>query len=231
MAVMLGKRADYKGHAIPPHSIPLVFIGAGLLWFGWFGFNAGSGLAADGLAGNAFLVTHIAGATAALVWMILDWVVGKKTTVVGACTGAVGGLAAITPAAGFVGISGAIVIGVVVSVACFVMVAYVKPKLGYDDTLDAFGVHGIGGIIGSVFTGILATPVIQAAYSGALYGNLHQLWVQLLAVGVTIAYSLVGTIILFKISDKLVGLRAKPMHEAIGLDESLHGETAYTNFD
>jgi Amt family ammonium transporter len=231
MAVMLGKRHDYKGHAIPPHSIPLVFIGAGLLWFGWFGFNAGSGLAADGLAGNAFLVTHIAGATAALVWMILDWVVGKKTTVVGACTGAVGGLAAITPAAGFVGISGAIVIGVVVSVACFVMVAYVKPKLGYDDTLDAFGVHGIGGIIGSVFTGILATPVIQAAYSGALYGNLHQLWVQLLAVGVTIAYSLVGTIILFKISDKLVGLRAKPMHEAIGLDESLHGETAYTNFD
>ena len=230
-ALMLGKRRDYKGHAIPPHNITLVVIGAALLWFGWFGFNAGSGLAADGLAANAFMVTHIAAATAAFVWALLDWFVGKKPTIVGVCTGAVAGLVAITPAAGFVGITGALVIGVTVSVICFIMVAYVKPKLGYDDALDAFGVHGIGGIIGAILTGVLATPAIQAAYSGAAYGNTHQLMVQLIAVLVTIAYSGIGTFILFKITEKLVGLRATDKEEAVGLDESQHGETAYTTFD
>jgi len=230
-AVMLGKRRDYKGHAIPPHNITLVVIGAALLWFGWFGFNAGSGLAADGLAGNAFLVTHLAAATAAFTWALLDWFEGKKPTIVGVCTGAVAGLVAITPAAGFVGVTGALVIGVVVSVLCFIMVAYVKPKLGYDDSLDAFGVHGIGGIIGAILTGVLATPAIQSAYSGAAYGNWHQLGVQLIAVGVSIVYSGVGTYILFKITDKLVGLRVTDKQEAVGLDESQHGETAYTTFD
>jgi ammonium transporter, Amt family len=231
MAVMLGKRRDYKGHALPPHNIPLVVIGAALLWFGWFGFNAGSGLAADGLAANAFMVTHIAAATAALTWAILDWIVGKKPTVVGIATGAVGGLVAITPAAGFVGVSGALIIGFAVAVVCFMMVAYVKPKLGYDDSLDAFGVHGIGGIIGAILTGVLASPAIQSAYSGAIYGNMHQLLVQLIAVGASILYSGVGTFILFKITDKLIGLRVTDKEEAIGLDETQHGETAYTTFD
>jgi len=231
IAVMLGKRRDYQGHALPPHNIPHVFIGAALLWFGWFGFNAGSGLAADGLAGNAFLVTHISAATAAFVWALLDWFHGKKPTIVGVCTGAVAGLVAITPAAGFVDVSGALIIGVVVSLVCFFMVAFVKPKLGYDDSLDAFGVHGIGGILGAILTGLLATPMVQSAYSGAFYGNLHQLWIQLIAIASTIAYSGILTIILFRITDKVVGLRATDKDEAIGLDETQHGETAYTNFD
>ncbi|MDD4822463.1 MAG: ammonium transporter [Bacteroidales bacterium] len=230
-ALMLGKRRDYKGHALPPHNIPHVFIGAALLWFGWFGFNAGSGLAADGLAASAFLVTHLSAATAALVWALLDWFHGKKPTVVGVCTGAVGGLVAITPAAGFVDVTGAIVIGVVVSLVCFFMVAFVKVKLGYDDALDAFGVHGIGGIIGAILTGVLATPVVQSAYSGALYGNMHQLWVQLIAVFASIVYSGIGTVILFWITEKVIGVRATDKEEAVGLDETQHGETAYTNFD
>ncbi|MGC9152073.1 MAG: ammonium transporter [Microbacter sp.] len=231
MAFMLGKRRDYQGHAIPPHHIPNVAVGAALLWFGWFGFNAGSGLAADSLAGNAFLTTHIAAAVAALTWTFLDWVVGKKPTLIGTVTGAVAGLVAITPASGFVDVSGAIVIGVVVSLVCFFMVAYVKPKLGYDDTLDAFGVHGVGGIVGAVFTGLFASPAIQAAYSGAFYGNFHQLLVQLIAVGAVILYSATGTFILFKVVNKLVGLRVSDNEESLGLDESMHGETAYTNFD
>jgi ammonium transporter, Amt family len=230
-AIMLGKRRDYKGHAIPAHNITYVVMGAGLLWVGWFGFNAGSGLAADGLAGNALMVTHVAAAAAALAWALMDWIIDKRPTVVGISTGAVAGLVAITPAAGFVGIPGALIIGVIVSMICFVMVAYVKPKLGYDDSLDAFGVHGIGGIIGAILTGVLATPAIQSAYSGAAYGNLHQLWIQLLAVGVTIVFSGVGTYILFKLTDKLVGIRATDKHEAIGLDETQHGENAYNNFD
>lgn len=230
-ALMLGKRRDYKGHAIPAHNITYVVMGAGLLWVGWFGFNAGSGLAADGLAGSALMVTHIAAAAAALTWALLDWILDKRPTVVGISTGAVAGLVAITPAAGFVGIPGALIIGVAVSLLCFFMVAYVKPKLGYDDSLDAFGVHGIGGILGALLTGVLATPAVQAAYSGAAYGNFHQLWVQFIAVATTVVFSGIGTFILFKITDKLVGLRATDTHEAIGLDESQHGETAYTNFD
>jgi ammonium transporter, Amt family len=230
-ALMLGRRRDYQGHAIPPHNIPHVFIGAALLWFGWFGFNAGSGLAADGLAGNAFLVTHIAAATAALIWAILDWFHGKKPTVVGVCTGAVAGLVAITPAAGFVDVTGALIIGTIVSLVCFFMVAYVKPKLGYDDALDAFGVHGIGGILGALLTGLLATPVVQSAYSGAFFGNGHQFVVQLIATGATLAYSGIGTFLLFKLADKLVGVRADYKEESVGLDESQHGETAYTAFD
>jgi len=230
-ALMLGKRRDYKRHAIPPHNITYVVMGAGLLWVGWFGFNAGSGLAADGLAGNALMVTHIAAAAAALTWALLDWFIDKRPTVVGISTGAVAGLVAITPAAGFVGVPGALVIGVIVSLVCFCMVAYVKPKLGYDDSLDAFGVHGIGGMLGAILTGVLASPLIQPAYSGAIYGNYRQLLVQLIAVGATIIFSGIGTYLLFKITDKLVGIRVSDKHEAIGLDETQHGETAYNNFD
>jgi ammonium transporter, Amt family len=230
-ALMLGKRRDYQGHAIPPHNIPHVFIGAALLWFGWFGFNAGSGLAADGLAANAFLVTHISAATAALTWAILDWFHGKRPTIVGVCTGAVAGLVAITPAAGFVDVTGALIIGIVVSLICFIMVAFIKPKFGYDDALDAFGVHGIGGIIGAILTGLLATPAVQAAYSGGFHGNWHQLLVQLIAVVSTIVYSGIGTFLLFKLTEKIIGVRATDTEESVGLDETQHGETAYTYFD
>ncbi len=230
-AILLGRRRDYKDHALPAHNITYVVMGAGMLWVGWFGFNAGSGLAADGLAANALMVTHIAAAAAAITWALLDWIIDHRPTVVGISTGAVGGLVAITPAAGFVGVGGALIIGIVVSLVCFCMVAYVKPKLGYDDSLDAFGVHGIGGILGAILTGVLATPHVQAYYSGALFGNFHQLWIQVLAVGSTILFSGVGTFILFKIVDKWIGVRASDKHEALGLDESQHGETAYTTFD
>jgi Amt family ammonium transporter len=230
-AILLGRRRDYKDHAIPPHNITYVVMGAGLLWVGWFGFNAGSGLAADGLAGNALMVTHICAATAALTWVLLDWFIDKRPTVVGISTGAVAGLVAITPAAGFVGIPGALAIGVIVSLVCFCMVAYVKPKLGYDDSLDAFGVHGIGGIIGAILTGVFATPLVQSACTGAIYGNYRQLLVQFIAVVATIIYSGIGTFILFKITEKFIGIRATDKQEAIGMDETQHGETAYNNFD
>ncbi len=230
-AILLGKRRDYKGHALPPHNIPQVAIGTGMLWVGWFGFNGGSGLAADGLAGNSLFVTHISASVAALTWTALEWKIDKRPTVVGICTGAIAGLATITGASGFVSVQSAIIIGFSASVICFLMVAYMKPKLGYDDSLDAFGVHGIGGIIGVILTGVFASPLIQLNYSGAIYGNFHQLWIQILATGTTIVFSGIGTYILFKITDKLVGVRVNDKHEAIGLDETQHGETAYTNFD
>jgi Amt family ammonium transporter len=220
MTLMIGSRRNYNNHPTAPHNVPLVVIGAALLWFGWFGFNAGSGLAADGLAISAFLATHVATATAAFTWVLLDWFRNEKPTVIGICTGAVAGLVAITPAAGFVGILGAVVIGILVSVVCFFMVSVVKHKYGYDDSLDAFGVHGIGGIIGAVATGLLATPAIQSSYSGLFYGNPKQLWIQLIATGTTIVFSGVMTYILFKIVDKLVGIRATQKEEIAGLDIS-----------
>lgn len=228
MAVMLGKRKLPNGHHItPPHNIPFVVLGAALLWFGWFGFNAGSGLAADGLAANAFLVTHIAAASAALSWALLDWFINKKPTVVGISTGAVAGLVAITPAAGFVDVKGAIIIGLLVSVFCFFMVSVVKRKLKYDDSLDAFGVHGIGGIWGAIATGLFATPVVQSAYSGAFAGNYKQLGIQLVAIIVTLIYSGVLTAILFKIVQKTLGIRASDEEESAGLDITQHNEIAY----
>ena len=232
MAVMLGKRKLPDGqHITAPHNIPLVVLGAALLWFGWFGFNAGSGLAADGLAASAFLVTHIAAASAALSWALLDWFINKKPTVVGISTGAVAGLVAITPAAGFVDVSGAIVIGLLVSVFCFFMVSVVKGKLGYDDSLDAFGVHGIGGIWGAFATGLFATPVIQSAYSGAFAGNPKQLGIQLIAIITTLVYSGVLTAILFKIVEKTLGIRATENEEFAGLDITQHNEMAYNESD
>lgn len=227
MAIALGKRRGYKGHAMPPHNIPFVAMGAALLWIGWFGFNAGSGLAANGLAANAFLVTHIATATSAFIWAVLEWVIGKKPTVVGISTGAVAGLVAITPAAGAVDLTGALFIGLAVALICFFMVAVVKAKLGYDDSLDAFGVHGVGGIIGAILTGVFAT----SAVTGGAEGSLEQLGVQAISVITTIAYSGIGTFILFYIVNKIIGLRASDKDEAIGLDETEYGETAYTNFD
>jgi ammonium transporter, Amt family len=229
-ALMIGKRKDYTGAAIPPHNIPFVVIGASLLWFGWFGFNAGSGLAADGLAANAFLVTHTAAAAAAATWGLLEWILHGKPSTIGICTGAVAGLVAITPAAGYVDTFGSLMIGMGVSVICYIMVGIIKPKFGYDDSLDAFGVHGIGGIWGSIATGLFATPAIQA-YSGLFYGNAMQLVKQMIATGTTIVYSGVVTFLLFKLVDKLVGIRVSPKEEAVGLDWTEHKEIAYTNID
>jgi len=227
-ALMIGKRKYYEGHPTPPHNIALVVIGAALLWFGWFGFNAGSGLAADGLAASAFLVTHLATATAAFTWVLLDWIFNKKPTVVGICTGAVAGLVAITPAAGFVDVTGALAIGALVSIFCFIMVGIVKPKLGYDDSLDAFGVHGIGGIVGALATGLFATATVQSAYSGAFYGNPGQFKIQLIAVVSTLVYTGILTAILFWITDKLFGIRVTADEETAGLDITQHEEIAYT---
>lgn len=232
MAVMLGKRMDYRiGHPITPHNVTFVFMGTSFLWLGWFGFNAGSGLAADGLAANAFLVTHVATAVAAITWMVVDWICNKKPTTIGACTGAVAGLVAITPAAGTVGLLGAFCIGIVTPVICFFMVAVIKPRFKYDDALDAFGVHGIGGIVGSILTGVFATRFITGddGVQGALYGDWHQLWVQILATAVSVVFSAVVTYILFKLVDSTVGLRVDKRVEEEGLDIYEHGESAYNH--
>ncbi|MDR3273566.1 MAG: ammonium transporter [Flavobacteriaceae bacterium] len=230
MAVLLGRRKDYKqGRPPTPHNITYVFMGACFLWLGWFGFNAGSGLAADGLAANAFLVTHIATAVAVVVWMAIDWIRDGKPTVVGASTGAVAGLVAITPAAGTVDLFGAMVIGAASTLVCYYMVAIVKNKLKYDDSLDAFGVHGMGGIVGSILTGVFATQFItgEDGAQGALYGDWHQLWVQIIATLFSVIYSAIATAILFFIVDKTVGLRVSARIEEEGLDIYEHGETAY----
>lgn len=232
MAIMAGKRSDYKiGHPITPHNITFVFLGTAFLWLGWFGFNAGSGLQADGIAANAFLVTHLATCVAALTWMAIDWIHNKKPTTVGACTGAVSGLVAITPAAGTVNIFGAFCIGLITPIICFYMVAVIKPKFKYDDTLDAFGVHGIGGIVGSILTGVFATQFIsgEGGVKGALYGDWHQLGVQILATVISIVFSAVMTYILFKITDGLVGIRVDKRVEEEGLDIYEHGESAYNH--
>ena len=232
MAIMLGKRTGYKpGHPITPHNTTFVFMGTAFLWLGWFGFNAGSGLAADGIAANAFMVTHTATAAAALTWMAIDWIFNKKPTVIGTCTGAVAGLVAITPAAGSVGLFGAFLIGIITSAICFCMVAVAKPRFGYDDSLDAFGVHGVGGIVGSVLTGVFATRAItgEDGVQGALYGDWHQLLVQVIATLFSIAFSAAVTFILFKATDATVGLRVDKRMEEEGLDIYEHGESAYNH--
>jgi Amt family ammonium transporter len=223
-AIMLGKRKD---STYRPNNLPFVVIGAGLLWFGWFGFNAGSALAANGLAGAAFLNTNTATAVATVSWMVVEWLHAKKPTVLGLASGAVAGLVAITPAAGFVNVSGAIIIGIAAGVVPYFAVAFLKPKLGYDDALDAFGVHGVGGTIGAILTGIFADPAINDAGKGLLYGNPGQLITQLIAVGTTIAYTAVTTFVIFTIIKAVVGIRVDIEEEVTGLDESQHGERAY----
>ncbi len=223
-ALMLGKRRE---KAIMPSNLTLVITGAGLLWFGWFGFNAGSALAASGLAGAAFINTNTATAMAALSWMVVEWMHSGKPTVLGLASGAVGGLVAITPAAGFVNVTGAIIIGIAAGVIPFFAVAKMKPMLGYDDTLDAFGIHGIGGTVGAILTGIFADPAINEAGKGLLYGNPMQVWIQIKAVAVTLLYSGIMTFIIFTALKAVVGIRADAEEEYVGLDESQHGEKAY----
>lgn len=223
-ALILGRR---KEKALIPGNLTLVVTGAGLLWFGWFGFNAGSALAANGLAGAAFINTNTAAAVAAMSWMVVEWLHSKKPTVLGLASGAVGGLVAITPAAGFVSITGAIVIGIAAGVIPFFAVAFLKPKLGYDDTLDAFGIHGIGGTIGAILTGVFADPSINELGKGLLYGNPGQLWIQIKASVITFIYSAVVTAVIFMIIKFTIGLRVEHEDEVMGLDESEHGEKAY----
>lgn len=223
-ALVLGRRKD---KAIIPHNLTLVVTGAGLLWFGWFGFNAGSALAANGLAGAAFINTNTATAMAAISWMAVEWMHSGKPTVLGLASGAVGGLVAITPAAGFVNIGGALVIGIAAGVIPFFTVAMMKPRFGYDDTLDAFGIHGVGGTVGALLTGVFADPAINEAGKGLLYGNPGQLWTQIVAILVTLVYSGVMTFVIFMIIKATVGLRVGAEEETIGLDESEHGERAY----
>jgi Amt family ammonium transporter len=228
-ALVIGRRKTSHGHATPPHSLPFSVLGAGLLWFGWFGFNAGSALGANGLATNAFVVTHISAAAAAVSWAVLDWTINGAPTMLGTISGAVAGLVAITPAAGFVGVGSALVIGLLVSVFCFMAVSYLKPRMGYDDSLDAFGVHGIGGIWGALATGLFASKAVNpAGADGLFFGNPKQLAIQLLATAVTVVYALVVTWILYKVVDVLIGVRVSEKEESMGLDLTEHNERAYT---
>jgi len=231
-ALVLGKRQGYPNKMSPPHNLPLAVLGAALLWFGWFGFNAGSALASGALATNAFVVTHIATAMAGLTWAIIDWIFHKHSTMLGMITGAVAGLVAITPAAGFVNVTGALGIGIGGSIVCYFLVSVVKPKLGYDDSLDAFGVHGVGGAFGAIATGLWATKAVNAAGAdGLFYGNPGQVWIQAKAVLITAVYSLVMTFIILKVIDLVIGLRVQEREERIGLDLTQHSEAAYTVID
>lgn len=224
-ALVLGKRV---GSMSPPHSLPLAVLGAGMLWFGWFGFNAGSSLAADGIAANAFVTTHVATAVAGLAWALIDWIFHGKPTTLGMITGAVAGLVAITPACGFVTPASAIWVGLGASVICWLFVTFVKPRLGYDDTLDAFGVHGVGGIWGALATGLFCSGGVNALVTK---GPGAQFVIQLKATLITMAFSFVVSFILLKIVDLLVGLRVSEHEERVGLDLTQHKETAYTMID
>jgi len=223
-ALVLGKRHEAS---LKPSNLTLVVTGAGLLWFGWFGFNAGSAVAASGLAGAAFINTNTATALAAISWMVTEWLHTKKPTVLGLASGAVAGLVAITPAAGFVNIKGAIIIGILAGMVPYFAVASIKPRLGYDDSLDAFGIHGVGGTLGAILTGIFADPAINNTGKGLLFGNPGQLLTQLIAVVVTLLYSGIVTLIIFMIVKAIVGIRVDAEQEIAGLDESQHGEKAY----
>jgi len=231
-ALVLGRRLGYPKKMSPPHNLPFAVMGASLLWFGWFGFNAGSALGANGLAGSAFLATHVATAAAGLAWAAMDLMINRHITMLGVISGAVAGLVAITPAAGFVTPAGSIAIGAGAGVICYVFVTVVKPRLGYDDALDAFGVHGVGGIWGALATGLFATTTINSAgANGLFYGNPVLLWIQLKAVLVTVVYSGILSFVLLKFVDMVIGLRAGEQAERIGLDLIDHRETGYTVLD
>jgi Amt family ammonium transporter len=228
-ALFIGKRKNIEKNIPAPHNMPFVVLGTALLWFGWFGFNAGSALAANGLAVNAFVVTNTAAAAAGLSWAIIEWIRNGKPTIFGAASGAVAGLVAITPAAGFVSVIPAIIIGLLVSVFCFTAVSIIKPKFGYDDSLDAFGVHCIGGMWGALATGLFASKAVNPAGADGLFlGNPKQFLVQMLAVGVTLVYSLVVSAIIYKLVDVFIGVRVDDKQEAMGLDLTQHHERAYT---
>jgi Amt family ammonium transporter len=235
-ALYLGKRLGYPHESVPPHSVVLSFIGACLLWVGWFGFNAGSALSSGSLASSAFVATHFAAATAAAGWTVAEWRSSGKPSALGAISGAVAGLVAITPAAGFVKPMPAMAIGFIAGILCYLMVARVKARFGYDDSLDAFGVHGAGGTIGAILTGVFAVSVVNPIFkdsngnvlaSGLIEGNAHQLVNQVVGVAIAWALGVFGTLAILFVVDKLIGLRVSPEHETQGLDLSQHGEEGY----
>lgn len=222
-ALVLGRRHGYGVENMAPHNLTLSVIGASLLWVGWFGFNAGSAVAADGSAGMAMAVTQIATAAAALAWMFAEWIVHKKPSILGIISGAVAGLVAITPAAGYVDPMGALAIGAAAGIICFIAATSIKRSLGYDDSLDVFGIHGVGGIVGAILTGVFAVEAIGGT-GGLLEGNPGQVWTQVEGILATIAYCAIATFILLKIIDVVVGLRVEESAEIEGLDINLHGE-------
>lgn len=222
--ILLGKRRDIS---LIPHNLTMVVTGTGLLWFGWFGFNAGSALSANGIAGVAFINTNTAAAVGSISWMMVEWLTKKKPTLLGLCSGAVSGLVTITPAAGFVNVPGALIMGILAGVVPYLVVTKIKPMFGYDDALDVFGIHGIAGMLGALLTGIFADPSINEAGRGVLYGNPGQLLKQLIATVVTIVHSGGATALLFYLIRALTGARSTIDDEIIGLDESVHGEKAY----
>jgi Amt family ammonium transporter len=229
MCILLGKRVGYKKEPFRPHNLPFTVLGAALLWFGWFGFNAGSALAANDLAANAFVATHVATAAAGLTWALIEWQQHGKPTVLGVSTGAVAGLVAITPACGFVNPMNAIFIGMLVSLFCYIAIAYIKGKLGYDDALDVFGVHGVGGMWGTIATGIFAEKAVNAAGADGLFlGGSHQFLVQCLLILVAPVFAGLVTWILFKVVDALMGMRVEKKDEIVGLDLTQQSEAAYT---
>jgi Amt family ammonium transporter len=227
-ALVIGRRRGFPDQPMPPHNLPFTVLGAGILWFGWFGFNAGSALAAGGLATSAFVATNTAAAAATLAWMAMDWMLKGRPTALGAASGAVAGLVAITPAAGFVTPLASIVIGALGGIVCFTAVG-MRAKTGVDDSLDVFGVHGVGGTLGALLTGVFATKAINSAGAdGLLHGNPKQLGIQALAVLVTWVYSAVITFVLLKIIDAVIGLRVSNEGEDAGLDVDQHRESAYS---
>jgi len=228
-ALIIGRRKGYLQEAMYPHNLPMTVLGAGLLWFGWFGFNAGSALSAGTLSTMAFVATHTSAASATLIWVIIEWIHRGKPTMFGAATGSIAGLATITPASGFVSPMSALIIGLAAGAVCYVSLN-MKTKLGYDDSLDAFGVHGVGGFVGTFATGIFASTLINPAGSNGLLFGSHQLFVsQMTAVAVTAVYSFIASVILLKIIDKFIGLRIDQESELHGLDISQHGESGYSN--
>ena len=227
-ALVIGKRKGYPDTS-PPHNLPFAILGAALLWFGWFGFNAGSALTSSGLAVSAFLATHLGAAAAAVTWAAIEWITRKRPTALGIISGAVAGLVAITPASGYVGPLGAMGIGALAALACYFAVVVIKGKLGYDDSLDAFGVHGIGGMAGALLTGLWATTVVNpAGANGIFHGGGMLLLHQFIAVLVSAAWSFVLSFGLLKLVDKFIGLRVSEQNENIGLDLTQHRESAYT---
>jgi Amt family ammonium transporter len=225
VAILIGRRV-VNGEGMEPHDIPMTVLGAGLLWFGWFGFNAGSALGANGLAANALLVTNVAAAAATITWVLASYVHKKKVSVVGAAAGAVAGLVAITPASGFVTAGGALAIGLIAGGLCY-SATLLRERIHVDDALDVFAVHGVGGMFGAIATGVFATTAINAAGRGAIDGNPFQIVIQVVAVGATVAYAIGATFVIVKVVDLVLGMRVGAHEEEMGLDLSVHGETAY----
>jgi Amt family ammonium transporter len=224
VALLIGRRV-VNGDRMEPHDIPMTVLGAGLLWFGWFGFNAGSAAAADGIAANALLVTNVAAAAATITWVLASYLHRGKVSVIGAACGAVAGLVAITPASGYVTAGGAVIIGFAAGGLCY-SATLLRERLRIDDALDVFAVHGVGGIWGAVATGVLATTAVNA-YPGLIDGNPGQVVSQLVAVGAVVAYAVAATFVIVKVVDLLLGLRVQPTEEEVGLDLAVHGEVAY----